>query len=174
MNVMKQPFFFVPAVLCLGLFTVSAQADRRGGGKGAGRGGMRGPLPVEQREIIHNLAENHKKLSREVKLTPKGYEATTTSDDAALVTQLKTHFRYMQKRLDAGAMVRRWDPAYAELTEYYDKLDVKVEELPKGLKVTVTGKTEKAVKVARNHASIVTSFVKRGAKELPEEHDAAN
>jgi hypothetical protein len=170
---MKQPFIFAPLALCFGLLTILAQADPPGG-KGRGKGGMRGPLPAEQREIIHELAENHKKLSRKVTLTAKGYEATTTSEDADLAAKLKTHFRYMQKRLDAGAMVRRWDPAYAELTEYYDKLEVKVEELPDGLKVTVTGKNAKAVKVAQNHASIVTSFVKKGSKELPKEHDAAN
>jgi hypothetical protein len=139
-----------------------------------GKGGMRGPLPAEQRELIHDLAQNHQKLLRKVELVAKGYTATTTSDDKKLAEKLKKHFRYMEKRLDSGAMVRRWDPAYAEMTEYYDQLEVKAEELPNGLRVTVTGTTPEAVQVARNHASIVTKFVKEGASEVEKKHKRAN
>ena len=135
---------------------------------------MRGPLPEEQRKMIHELAENHKKLTRKVEMTKNGYVATTTTDDKALAAKLKKHFGYMKKRLDSGAMVRRWDPAYAEMTEYCDQLEVKVEELPKGLKVTITGQNAEAAKVAQNHAKIVTKFVKKGTEELHEKHPAAN
>jgi hypothetical protein len=155
------------------IFSMAACADQPKG-HGGGRGGMGGPIPEEQRTIIHELAENHKKLIRKVKMTKSGYVATTTSEDKMLVEKLKTHFRYMKKRLDSGAMVRRWDPAYAEMTDYYDQLKVAVEELPKGLKVTITGKNAKAAKVAQNHAKIVTKFVKRGPDELHKEHPAAN
>ncbi|MDA7917820.1 hypothetical protein N9B74_02050, partial [bacterium] len=60
---------------------------------------MRGPLPEEQRTIIHELAENHKKLTRKVEMTKTGYVATTTSEDKNLAEKLKKHFRYMKKRL---------------------------------------------------------------------------
>lgn len=153
--------------------SITAFADQPKG-RGNGRGGMGGPLPEEQRNIIHELAENHEKLTRKVEMTKTGYLATTTSEDKELVAKLKTHFRYMKKRLDSGAMVRRWDPAYAEMTKYYDQLEVKAEELPKGLKVTITGKNAEATKVAQNHARIVTKFVKKGTDELHEEHPAAN
>lgn len=140
----------------------------------AEKGKLRGPLPDEQRAIIQTLAKDHKKLTRKVELIDKGYVATTTSEDKQISEKLKAHFRYMKKRLDSGAMVRRWDPAYAEMTDYYDKLEVKVEELPNGLKVTILGKTPEAVKVARNHASIVTKFVKEGEAEVQKKHSKAN
>ena len=159
----------IQLIFLSGILTIVSCADQP-----EARGKMRGPLPQWQRDLIHALAENHKKLIRKVDLTKKGYVATTTSEDKKLAGKLKKHFRYMKKRLDSGAMVRRWDPAYAEMTDYYDQLEVKAEELPKGLKVTITGKTPEAIKVARNHAAIVTSFVKRGPDEVSKRHKAAN
>ncbi len=170
---MKSRFSFLPCSLFVLILSMVVCADQPKG-HGGGRGGMGGPLPEKQRAIIHELAENHKKLTRKVEMTKKGYVATTTSGDKGLVAKLKTHFRYMKKRLDSGAMVRRWDPAYAEMTEFYDQLKVEVEELPNGLKVTITGKNAKAAKVAQNHAKIVTKFVKKGTDELHEKHPTAN
>lgn len=170
---MKTNLFSLISPFLLAILTTPACADQPKG-HGKGRGGMGGPLPQEQRAIIHELAENHKKLTRKVEMTKKGYIATTTSEDQALATKLKTHFRFMKKRLDSGAMVRRWDPAYAEMTAYYDKLEVAVEELKNGLKVTITGKNAEAIKVAQNHARIVTKFVEKGTDELHKEHKAAN
>ncbi len=170
---MKSRFSFLPCSLFVLILSMVVCADQPKG-HGGGRGGMGGPLPEKQRAIIHELAENHKKLTRKVEMTKKGYVATTTSGDKGLVAKLKTHFRYMKKRLDSGAMVRRWDPAYAEMTEFYDQLKVEVEELPNGLKVTITGKNAKAAKVAQNHAKIVTKFVKKGTDELHEKHPAAH
>ena len=120
---MKSRFSFLPCSLFVLILSMVVCADQPKG-HGGGRGGMGGPLPEKQRAIIHELAENHKKLTRKVEMTKKGYVATSTSGDKGLVAKLKTHFRYMKKRLDSGAMVRRWDPAYAEMTEFYDQLKV--------------------------------------------------
>lgn len=170
---MKSSSFLNFLSLFLAFFITNILADQPKG-RGNGGGGMGGPLPAEQQKLIHDLAEGHEKIVRKVEMTKVGYVATTTSDDQALAAKLKEHFRYMKKRLDSGAMVRRWDPAYAEMTDYYDQLTVKVEEFPKGLKVTISGKTPEAVKVAQNHAKIVTSFVQKGSDELPKKHPAAN
>lgn len=134
---------------------------------------FRGPLPDEQKAIIHYLAEHHSELKRQVKLTPKGYLATTTSENPEIVKKLLTHFDYMEKRLDSGAMVRRWDPAFEEMVEYYDQLETTVEKLENGIKVTVKGKTPEAVKVAQNHAKIVSGFVSEGQTAVSREHPKA-
>lgn len=134
---------------------------------------MRGPLPNEQQDIIHYMAEHHNELHRTVEIRIDGYEASTTTDNKELAAKLKEHFAYMQKRLGSGAMVRRWDPAFVELVEYHDQLITKVEILNNGLKVIVTGKTPEAIKVAQNHASIVTGFTKEGAKAVSREHNRA-
>ena len=130
---------------------------------------MRGPLPGEQRDLIHELAEHHKEFVRKVVMTPKGYTATTTTKNKELAKKLQRHVAYMEKRMDSGAMVRRWDPAYAEMVEHYDDLEATIEKVDGGIRATIEGKTGRAIKVAQNHAKIVTAFTKKGtgAKAAP-------
>ncbi len=135
---------------------------------------MRGPLPDDQQEIIRELAKRHQELIREVKLTDDGYSATTTTQNKELATKLKLHLAYMEKRLDSKAMVRRWDPAFVELVEYYDQLETKIMPLENGVKVEVKGKTPEAVKVAKNHARIVSGFVEEGQKAVQRKHPKAS
>lgn len=134
---------------------------------------MRGPLPAEQQEIIAEMAKRHRDFKRVVELTEGGYQATTTTTDKDLAAKLKAHLNYMAARLDSKAMVRRWDPAFVELVEYYDQLDTKITELDDGVRVVVSGKTPDAVKVARNHAKIVTGFTQEGDKAVQREHKPA-
>lgn len=132
---------------------------------------MRGPLPEEQREIIQHLAENHDKLHRKVTIRKDGYEASTTTKNQELAAMLKTHIAYMHKRLGTGAMVRRWDPAFVELVKFHDQITTEIEHLDNGVKIVVTGKTPEAIKVARNHARIVTGFTLEGAAAVQRRHD---
>ncbi len=140
---------------------------------GWGEESYRGPLPEEQQAIIHYLAEHHDDLHREVTLRPDGYEATTTTQNKELADHLIQHFKYMQKRLGSGAMVRRWDPAFVELVKFHDQITTDVEYLTNGIKVVIVGKTPEAVKVAQNHAQIVTGFTKQGAAAVRAEHPTA-
>lgn len=133
---------------------------------------MRGPLPSEQREIIHYMAEHHTELVRKVTMLEDGYEASTTTSNKELARKLKQHFRYMEKRIGSGAMVRRWDPAFEEMVKFHDQITTKVEYLDNGIKVLVTGKTPEGIKVAHNHAKIVTGFTKEGATAVGREHEA--
>lgn len=134
---------------------------------------MRGPLPEEQQQIIAEMAKRHLDFKRAVEVTKDGYQATTTTADKDLAAKLKSHLKYMSARLDSKAMVRRWDPAFVELVEYYDQLDTKITELEDGVRVVVTGKNADAVKVAQNHAKIVTGFTKEGDKAVEREHEPA-
>lgn len=131
---------------------------------------LKGPLPEKQREIIHYLADRHDELRRKVTIREDGYEASTTTENEALAAKLKEHFTYMQKRMGSGAMVRRWDPAFVELVKFHDQITTEVEHLDNGIRVVVVGKTPEAVKVAQNHARIVTGFTKKGADAVSERH----
>jgi hypothetical protein len=130
---------------------------------------MRGPLPVEQREIIQYMAEHHEELIRKVEMRKDGYEASTTTENEELARKLKQHFTYMEKRIGSGAMVRRWDPAFAELVKFQDEITTKVHYLDNGISVTVTSNTPNGVKVAQNHARIVTGFTKEGCRGGPKQ-----
>jgi hypothetical protein len=138
-----------------------------------GQESFRGPLPEQQRELIRQLAENHKELKRTVTLTETGYTATTTSTNSTLAQALKDHVAYMEKRLDSGAMVRRWDPAFAELVKHYSDLSAEIKILPDGLAVNVSGKNPDSIKVAQNHAKIVSGFVDEGSEAVSRTHPPA-
>lgn len=130
-------------------------------------------MPEAAREMIHALFADHEKIERKVELTDKGYRATTTSKDPELARKIRTHVAQMETRLDAGYGVRRWDPAFDELRDHYKDMAVTIVEVEGGLSVTVAGKTPEAVKVARNHAQIVSGFVKKGAEQAHETHPIA-
>ncbi|NNE08786.1 MAG: hypothetical protein HKN20_09515 [Gemmatimonadetes bacterium] len=137
---------------------------------GSERTPIRGPLPAEQRELIHLLAMEHEGIDREVVLTDSGYVATTTSEDPKIVAALRDHVDYMKMRIESGAMVRRWDPAFRELVEHSDDIVTTLVVLEDGLRMHVTGLTPVAVRVAWNHARIVTGFVEEGEAAVQREH----
>jgi len=134
-------------------------------------GPTRGPLPPEQRETIHQLAAQHATISREVTLTDNGYTATTTSTDPAVAKLLQSHIKYMLKRVEGGGRVRQWDPAYREMGHHFQDLKTEVKNLENGIQVTITASSPDAVKVAQNHAAIVTKFIEHGAKEVRKKHE---
>jgi len=134
---------------------------------------LRGPLPEEQRALIRQLAAGHEQLERKVELVDGGYRATTTSADPELARALVAHVRYMKKRLGAGAMVRRWDPAFRELSEHAEHLETRLRILERGVEVEVLGTTPEAVRIARHHATIVSGFVEQGAAAVQREHPPA-
>lgn len=142
------------------------------GGAGQGKGGGGGPLPAEQKEEIHSLFSNHESIKREVKLTKDGYTAHTTSDDPKVAALLQAHVGAMEKRLDAGFPVRRWDPAFEEFFRHYEDLETKISKIEHGVAVAVKGKTPEAIKVAQNHAGIISGFVKKGEERHHAEHPA--
>lgn len=136
--------------------------------------GMNGNrISDEQGEIIHYLASHHDEFTRKVTITNDGYEAITTTDNAELVDKLHSHFKYMKSRMESKAIVRQWDPAFIELADYFNELEVETEFLDNGLKVIVKGRTQEAARVAQNHAEIVSEFIKEGLSAVKKPHKKA-
>ena len=154
-------FAAVGAAMAMAMTLPSAYSQGRGRG-----------MPAEAREAIHGLFDAHDKFQREVKKTEDGYVSKTTSKDPAAVKLLQKHVKQMEARLKKGFMVRRWDPAYEEFVNHYDDIEIKITKIDNGISVVASGKTEAAVKVARNHAGIVSKFIKNGWKEHDKEHPA--
>lgn len=147
--------------------SLSAQGPGRGG-RGPGGGG-----PGGFQEAIHTLFDNHTKIKRSVELTDSGYKSRTVSDDPEIAKTLQKHVREMRERLGSGRMIRRWDPAFAELVEHYDAIDHEFKEVDGGVEMIASGKTPEAVKVAQNHARIVSGFVEKGPAQMHEKHARA-
>lgn len=130
-------------------------------------------MPKELHDNIHSLFDNHARFTRKVELTEKGYIATTESTDPELARILREHVSQMRDRLQGGRMVRRWDPAFPEFIAHYDDITHRVEATKNGLRISVTGKTPDAIKVAKNHAMIVSDFAKNGWKAHDTHHPLA-
>lgn len=130
-------------------------------------------MPPEVRNNIHALFDSHGKVSRNVTLTEDGYVSVTESNDPKLAETLKNHVVQMQARLGRGGFIRRWDPAFTELVEHYGDILHEVVLTAKGLKVTVVGQTPEAIKVAQNHAKIVSDFAAKGWAEHDVRHPRA-
>lgn len=151
--------------------TVMAQRGPRGG-RGGGAMGPNHPLMRD----AHTLVFNNGSITREVHEIPNGVRTVTTTTDPNLLQILKRHPSDMKKHLDQGGMVRRWDPLFAELAQYTDKVDMKYKAIENGLEVTSTSKDPEVVKLIRAHAYKVSEFVKRGraamheATPLPEDY----
>ena len=128
-------------------------------------------MPAEAREQIHALFVGHDKVHRELNLTPDGYTAVTESDDPKIAAALKKHVKQMQARLGEGLSVRRWDPAFAEYCDHYSEMDHQFTTTDKGVRMTVKGRTANAVKIAQNHAKVVSAFAAHGWSEHDKKHD---
>ncbi len=130
-------------------------------------------MPVEARKNIHLLFNRHDEVTRTVTMTKDGYVALTESNDPKVATALREHVRQMEARLKDGLMVRRHDPAFVEFARHYDDIRHSVEPTDKGLKVVVSAKTPAAIKVAQNHASVVTDFAAHGWEAHDRDHAPA-
>lgn len=151
------------SLLALAAFTAAAPAcAQQSGGPG---------MPAAAREQIHQLFEHHAAIRREVRVTGDGYTALTESDDPKVAAALKKHVAQMQERLGQGLSVRRWDPAFAEYCDHYGEMEHQFTATDKGVRMTVKGRTAKAVKVAQNHAKVVSAFAAHGWAEHDKKHD---
>jgi hypothetical protein len=166
-------FVLAVAVALIASWSVFAAPPGKGPGAGGkGHGAGHGQMSDDFRGVIHSLFADHEKVKRSVELTDDGYRATTTSDDAKVAATLKKHVAQMESRLEGGLGVRHWDPAFVELREHYDDMAIKVENVEKGVAVSVVGKTPAAIKVAQNHAAIISGFVKKGGEQMHATHAA--
>ncbi|MBX3733281.1 MAG: hypothetical protein KF791_11880 [Verrucomicrobiae bacterium] len=129
-------------------------------------------MPPEARGNIHLLLNEHEAVTRTVTMTRDGYVALTESDNPKVAAALREHVRQMEERLKSGLMVRRHDPAFVEFAEHFDEIRHVMEPTGKGLKMMVTGTTPAAVKVAQNHATVVTDFAANGWEAHDRDHAA--
>ena len=72
----------------------------------------------------------------------------------------------MKTHLNSGLGVRQWDPAFREFREHYGDLEMQIQNIKNGVAVSVTGSTPGAIAAARNHASVISKFVKNGSSEI--------
>jgi hypothetical protein len=148
---------------------------QRGGMQGAGMhgrmmqgGGMGGNRADMQQ--IHTLLANHDAIQRAVRKLPDGVETVTTSKDPRVAALLPEHVQAMYARMKEGRLIRGFDPLFVALFRHADKIEVKVEPLPNGVRVVETSKDPFGVKLIQAHADAVDGFVKDGMAAMHRTH----
>jgi hypothetical protein len=133
-----------------------APAGRQGRGPGPGRG-------VPHHDAIHALLDAHEAIERQVVEIDNGVITVTTSDDPEVAERIRLHVRQMEQRMESGHGMRWWDPLFAELFRHHEAVQMKVEEIPNGVRVTETSDDPEVAKLIKQHATRgVSEFVAQG------------
>ncbi|MFZ2490753.1 MAG: hypothetical protein WA208_04630 [Thermoanaerobaculia bacterium] len=144
-----------------------ADAPEKGPGM-RGRGmGMRGDK-ASHHENIHSLMGDHAKITRKIEQVPGGVLTETTSKDAKVTETIRVHAREMKDRLESGTPIRMFDPLFREIFANHDKIEMKIEDIPGGVRVTETSKDADVALLIRKHAEAVDGFVAEGMAKMHE------
>ena len=76
----------------------------------------------------------------------------------------------MKKRVEERRPIRMRDPLFAELFRHADKIQLKYEKTPKGVRVVETSQDAHVVALIQAHGGVVSLFVKNGFEEARKDH----
>ncbi len=115
-----------------------------------------------ERATIQQLVRNRADIKRTVEQRADGVTTTTVTQKPELVSALRTHVKQMSERLDTNRPVRLWDPAFRDVFTHADEIEIKLEEIDGGIRVTETAKSAEAIRAIQAHARKVSGFVADG------------
>jgi hypothetical protein len=156
--------------------SAGAVLSAQGGGMGSGMGGgMRGGMAMDataqaDMQVFHQLIDNRAKISRKVTPRPDGVESLTESDDPAVAKLIQTHVAAMAARVKEARPIHLRDPLFAEVFKHAGKIQMLIEETPRGLRVVETSTDAYAVKLIQAHAEVVSLFLANGHAEVMKNH----
>lgn len=122
------------------------------------------------RDDFHYLLSNHQRIRRTVTELPNGVDTLTESDDDDVAAKIKEHVHWMQVRIEKTQPIRMRDPLFAEIFRHTDKIVMKHEETPQGVRVIETSDDPYVANLIRAHAKVVSGFVARGFQEAMRDH----
>lgn len=129
------------------------------------QGGMR-----QYRDVFHFLLKNHLQIERTVQILPNGVETLTTSEDEEVVIHLQKHVNQMKGLVESGQPIRRSDPLFAAIFQHHHLIEMKVENIPSGVKVIETSVDPMVAELVKAHAQVVSLFVEYGFEEARRSH----
>lgn len=118
---------------------------------------------MEAMPVIHELLVNHDEIRREVEEIPGGVRTLTTSENPRITEAIRLHVAQMKERVENGRPIRMMDPLFREIFEHHEKIEMTIEEVPGGVRVTETSSDPQVVLLIRQHARrAVSEFVAQG------------
>lgn len=121
---------------------------------------------------IQDLLTQHEKIERNVEEIPDGIRSVTTSSDPEITKLIRTHVREMKSRLQDGHPIRTLDPLFREIFRHHDKIQLEIEDVPGGVRVTETSSDPQLLLLIRQQAKraeseFVSSGMKRASQRTP-------
>jgi hypothetical protein len=159
-------------IVTAALIGVAAQGPPPGAGRGQGMGpGMMHDAGHQaDMAVFHQLLDNGKKVTRTVTRRPDGVESLTESDDPEIAKAIQTHLDAMSARVKEKRPIHQRDPLFREVFANADKIALRHELTPKGVKVVETSSDPYVVKLIQAHADVVTAFIANGRAEAMKDH----
>ena len=131
-------------------------------GNGMMGGGMMGASMDEMR-VIRGLLTSPDQIERTVHNVPGGVLAVTTSGDPRVAQLIRTHVRQMRASYDRDEPIRAMDPVFRELFANRDRITLRIEDIPGGVRVLHTSDDPQVVALIRQHAHhFVSEAAERG------------
>jgi hypothetical protein len=146
------------------------------GGPPPGKGQMRGGMMHDAQHdadmaVFHALIDNRQKVERTVIRLADGIESVTESDDPAVKNLIQTHVTAMYDRVKEKRPIHVRDPLFREIFANADKIVMKHELTPRGIKVVETSADPYTVKLIQAHADVLDLFIRNGRSEMMKNHD---
>lgn len=161
--------------MVLAIGTTAAIAAQAGNppGKGQMRGGgmMHDAQHDADMAVFQALIDNRQTIQRTVVKLANGIETVTESDDPAVVKLIQTHVNAMYGRVKEGRPIHVRDPLFKAIFENADKIVMKHELTPKGIKVMETSADAYTVLLIQAHADVLDLFIKNGRPEMMKNHE---
>jgi len=130
-------------------------------GGGMMGGGMMGASMDEMR-VIRGLLTSPDRIERTVRNVPGGVVAVTTSADPQVAQLIRTHVRQMRASYERDEPIRTMDPVFRELFANRDRITLKIEDIPGGVRVLHTSDDPQVAALIRQHAH---HFVSEAAEQ---------
>lgn len=128
-----------------------------------GGGGMMDGNMMRDMQVIRSLLNQHDKIERTVEDVPGGVRTVTTSDDPEVTGRIRRHVWQMKQRIEKGTPIRRMDPVFRELFKHHEKIEMRIEEVPDGVRVIETSDDPGVSSLIRQHARrFVSEAVEQG------------
>ncbi len=116
--------------------------------------------------LVHDYRES---IVREVEEIENGVVTVTRSpEDPEAAAMLQRHVGEMKDLMAEGGRVRVWDPLFSEIFDRYEEVDMVVEKIDGGVRVTETSQDPEVVKLIQAHARKVSDFLARGPAAVHE------
>lgn len=114
--------------------------------------------------LFSQLMSNHHEIFRETEIIENGIRAKTTSKDSHIVNILQQHVKGMEYRFGSGKAIRSWDPLFAALFEYRDKISMTYHHIEDGVIAELTANDPKIVELIHCHDATLHGFIKEGGE----------